>query len=220
MPKLADPQTPAAARTRGALIAAALHLFGEKGFDAASTREIAARAGANIAAIAYHFGSKEGLRLACVDAISDQLDEILPRTGLPRPAGAAEARAMLERILRAVLAFMIAPGPSQEIAAFLLREIATGGPMVDPIHDRIVGPRHRAVCALWGAATGRDPESESVRLAVFAMMGQVIYFRIGQPMILRRLDWDEVGPARAERIATLLVGNLHAALSASERSTP
>lgn len=49
------------------LIAAALAQFGEYGMNA-TTREIAAQAGQNIAAITYYFGSKEDLsRLRPVD---------------------------------------------------------------------------------------------------------------------------------------------------------
>ena len=59
-------------QTRAALIAAGLRLFGEKGFDATSTRDIAAAANTNIASIAYHFGGKEGLRLACAQARSEE----------------------------------------------------------------------------------------------------------------------------------------------------
>ena len=44
------------------LIAAALAQFGEYGMNA-TTREIAAQAGQNIAAITYYFGSKEDLYL-------------------------------------------------------------------------------------------------------------------------------------------------------------
>ena len=51
-------QTPpsSADLTRLALIRAALTLFGSKGFDGTSTRDIAALANANIGSIAYHFG--------------------------------------------------------------------------------------------------------------------------------------------------------------------
>ena len=51
------------------LIAAALAQFGEYGMNA-TTREIAAQAGQNIAAITYYFGSKEDLYLACAQWIS------------------------------------------------------------------------------------------------------------------------------------------------------
>ena len=56
------------------LIAAALAQFGEYGMNA-TTREIAAQAGQNIAAITYYFGSKEDLYLACAQWIADFIGE-------------------------------------------------------------------------------------------------------------------------------------------------
>src|SRR5438876_3964833 len=47
--------------TRQHLIAAAAEVFARVGFRAATVREICQRAGANIAAINYHFGDKETL---------------------------------------------------------------------------------------------------------------------------------------------------------------
>jgi AcrR family transcriptional regulator len=49
------------ARTCGKLLAAAAEVFAEKGFRDATIAEICLRAGANIAAVNYHFGSKEAL---------------------------------------------------------------------------------------------------------------------------------------------------------------
>jgi AcrR family transcriptional regulator len=51
--------------TRARLIAAALRLFGQRGFDGASTRDIAAAAGLNAPALQYYFDNKEGLYRAC-----------------------------------------------------------------------------------------------------------------------------------------------------------
>ena len=59
-------------QTREALLAAALDVFGRAGFDAASTRRIAAAAGVNQALIAYHFGGKQGLYLAVFESITEQ----------------------------------------------------------------------------------------------------------------------------------------------------
>ncbi|MBI1218273.1 MAG: DUF1956 domain-containing protein [Rhodobacteraceae bacterium] len=206
--------------TRAALVEAALHLFGRKGYDAASTREIAAHAGANIAAIAYHFGGKEGLRLACVEAISAQMGQVMALDALPPPTTPDAARQRLESVIRQVARFMASAAPAQDMAAFVLREITENGPLADTIYHRMMEQRHRMLCQLWGRATGTDPESEATRLAVFAMIGQVIYFRIGQPMILRRMGWDAISPDAAGRIGDLLVRNLHAALAATERTTP
>ncbi|MBQ0822424.1 TetR/AcrR family transcriptional regulator [Microvirga sp. HBU67558] len=51
----------ASERTREALIEAAAIVFAEKGYEGGSVRDITRKAGANQAAITYHFGGKEGL---------------------------------------------------------------------------------------------------------------------------------------------------------------
>src|SRR6516225_3507431 len=48
------------------LLEAAEQVFGEKGFKAASVREICKQAGANIAAVNYYFGDKERLYIEAV----------------------------------------------------------------------------------------------------------------------------------------------------------
>src|SRR5690606_17858591 len=81
-------------KTRDALVQAGLALFGEKGFAATSTREIAARAKANIGSIAYHFGGKEALRDACAAYIVASMRAVagplLADAPLPPDAAAAE----------------------------------------------------------------------------------------------------------------------------------
>jgi AcrR family transcriptional regulator len=47
--------------TQGKILDTAEHLFGEQGYAATSLRHIIAEAGVNLAAIHYHFGSKEEL---------------------------------------------------------------------------------------------------------------------------------------------------------------
>src|SRR5262245_12691635 len=59
----------AAADTRTRLLEAGLDHFGRVGFEGANIRAIAAAAGANIAAINYHFGGKRGLYLAVANHI-------------------------------------------------------------------------------------------------------------------------------------------------------
>ena len=57
--------------TRLRIIEAAIELFGEYGFEGASTRDIAARAGVNAPALQYYFENKEGVYRACAEYIAD-----------------------------------------------------------------------------------------------------------------------------------------------------
>ena len=63
------------ADTREKILDAAELLFIERGFAATSLRAIASRAGVNLAATHYHFGSKEGLLRATVDRRMEPLNE-------------------------------------------------------------------------------------------------------------------------------------------------
>jgi TetR/AcrR family transcriptional regulator, regulator of cefoperazone and chloramphenicol sensitivity len=72
----------AAARIRDAAIA----LFGERGFDRTSVRQIATDAGVSAALVIHHFGSKEGLRQACDDWLVTRLIGEKTRTSGPEIA--------------------------------------------------------------------------------------------------------------------------------------
>lgn len=72
----------AAARIRDAAIA----LFGERGFDRTSIRQIATHAGVSAALVIHHFGSKEGLRQACDDWLVTRLIGEKTRTSGPEIA--------------------------------------------------------------------------------------------------------------------------------------
>jgi AcrR family transcriptional regulator len=52
-----------------AIMRAAIELFGERGYGATSVRKIATAAGVTPPLIAYHYKSKEGLFLACMDVV-------------------------------------------------------------------------------------------------------------------------------------------------------
>lgn len=101
--------------TREALLDAAERLFADVGIDGASLRTITSKAGANLASVNYHFGSKEGL----VRAVISRRFKPMTRERLAA-LDACERRASerleLECVLRAFVApviTMLADDPEQ-----------------------------------------------------------------------------------------------------------
>ncbi len=211
---------PALARegTAARLVASGLKLFGQKGFAATSTREIAAEAGTNVASIAYHFGGKNGLRRACGAEVARRIGAVVGGAAPTPPDTAEVAARQMEAILRAMTAFVAGSRDSDDLTAFMLREVGENGPVLDSVYGTMIDPMHRRFCALWAAATGREAESEATRLVVFSLIGQMLYFRIGRTIVIRRMGWDALGSAEAARIADILAANLHSII-ARERLT-
>lgn len=90
--------------TRGALLRAATFVFADRGFDAATLREVTRVAGANLAAVNYHFRSKdELLRLTlehCLGPLNvARLEAIRACENEPMPA--------LRSVLRAIIAPLV-----------------------------------------------------------------------------------------------------------------
>jgi TetR/AcrR family transcriptional regulator, regulator of cefoperazone and chloramphenicol sensitivity len=59
--------------TRERILEAAIEAFATRGFAAASTRDLGAACGVNIATLNYHFGGKDALYAACVDRVYGEL---------------------------------------------------------------------------------------------------------------------------------------------------
>lgn len=218
-PRPSSTEPPAADTTRAALVRAALTLFGSQGFEGTSTREVAALANANIGSIAYHFGNKEGLRIAVADFIAETMQTIALQAigGLDgpaaKPAGAEAARAQLLTGLERLIAFIIARPEAGDIVRFVLREMSQPSAALDRIYNGVFEPAHRRLCLIWEEATGEPAESERTRLTVFTLLGQVLYFRIGAEVVKRRMGWETFGEAEAGKVADVVRDNLLAILS-------
>jgi AcrR family transcriptional regulator len=105
--------------TKQALLAAAMQIFAAHGYDAATTREIAARAGSNEQLIQRYFGGKAGLLLAVLEHYGSA--ERQACTLPPRRGGVAEEVA-------GFLAFHLRHG----FACRDFLRVALGRAMVDP----------------------------------------------------------------------------------------
>lgn len=152
--------TPSATGTRGALLQAGRALFVSKGFDGASVRAITERAGANLGAVTYHFGSKRQLYHAVLEReITPLADQVARASQGPGPAVgrmAAVVGAFFEHFqghpdMPRLMLQEIAAGkePPPVVAATLKRVMGTlSGIQREGIEDGTIRPGHPLLTAL------------------------------------------------------------------------
>ena len=103
------------------------------------------------------------------------------------------------------------------LVAFVLRELSEGGPGTDILYEAMIGTLHQRLCHICAVATGEDPETEALKLFVFSLIGQILYVRIGAPIVTRRMGWPDIGPGEAEKIVAVLKANLATLIAARRR---
>jgi AcrR family transcriptional regulator len=203
------------ADTRAQLIDAALDAFGRAGFEGASTRDIAKAANANLAAILYHFGGKEGLHLAVAEHIAQSIGAKLGPTiaAIGSPAATATpaaARAMLHTLVETFADVILGTAEAERWARFIVREQMQPTAAFDIIF-RIMGGAAGVASRLLATALGQ-PEDDEIKLRVLALFGQVLVFRVAQALVLRRMGWTEIGQTERAEIKRIVIGHINAIL--------
>src|SRR5262245_58473427 len=133
--------------TRERLVEAALHVFADHGFAGASTREIARRAGVALAALPYHFTTKEALWKAAAGRIFAQLGESFGRR-LQGLEGVDE-RTRLRLLLGDFVRFQAA---HPELHRFMIQEGLGKSPRLAWLVETHIRPIYDSVRALMEAA--------------------------------------------------------------------
>lgn len=192
--------------TRRRLLEAGIELFGQLGYERASTRAIARRAGVSLPALQYYFGGKEGLLLACADYLTaDVRARLDPATARVRGALANPGltRAELLDLLRAVLEpFLeaVAAERPESWALFFARAEGEQTVAFEAIFQQVAGGLLALVKEIIGRILGRSPQAPEIAIRAVFTIGQLALVRRARPIMLRALGWPDF---EGERLATL-----------------
>lgn len=204
MAPLSDPDT------RAALLDAAAIVFAERGYGDARVRDIAAAAGANLAAINYHFGSKEGLYLAVLER---EAGRVIERYPIARPEHADDAHAALRDVIAGLLGRFLASDASSYAPRIVIRELLQPSPALGQLVERITRPQFERVHAVVARILGPQVPAERVRLCVFSTVGQCMFYLVARPMV-ERIAPGVAGAGQREalvdHIFSLTLAGLHA----------
>jgi AcrR family transcriptional regulator len=207
--------------SRRALLLAGAEVFGEKGLEGATTREIAAKAGQNIAAISYYFESKDGLYLAIAQEIGAEMSMRLRPVVEQVEAAGHLTPDLAQALLRRLISLMVHAILSNRspIAQFILREQQHPTAAFDILYASGMGRVHEALNRLFACALGRSPADEKAIVRSHALFGQIVVFRAAHALILRRAGWTELGEAEIGLIENVVLANLDSLCSARLRAT-
>lgn len=174
-----DRREPEAVKAR--IIAAAVHLFAERGYSATTTREIAEAAGVTKPMLYYYFPDKEGLYVTVVREALDRLDAALAAV----VNTAAPPVDRLQRKIRTYLEFFLGNRP---LASICFQEIFGLGEnllrQVGPLYfDRVRGYLDQLVRQGTQHRNLTDTEREYISLSLLGIPNVFVlrYILQGQP---------------------------------------
>jgi AcrR family transcriptional regulator len=204
--------------TRERILEAALDLFGERGLTGTTVRDIAQRAKVNVAAISYHFRGKDELYRAVATSVIGSIegrvrDRVAPLLDKP-PANAAAALKALQDLAETIVDVIVGPPEMRRVARFIIRE-QMQPTFAFEILFGVMSRLHMAATRLLALAAGLDPEAKETMLRTFLIIGQVVFMRIAEAAVLRRLQLERYDDELLGEIKTLVRQNVRAMVLAA-----
>lgn len=152
------------------LLAAGAEVFAAKGYDAATIREIVARARANLNAVNYHFGSKEKLYAAVMRHQAELAKKAHPPR--PGPAGGASPEETIERTVEDFLTLLL--DPDSLLPRLYARELLS--PSAAYAQADVGGSEHQALHDAVAALLGPGADPAEVNRCARSVYAQCAYF--------------------------------------------
>lgn len=199
--------------TRARIIQAAVKLFGEHGFEGASTRDIAAAAGVNAPALQYYFDNKEGMYLACVEHIAGLVFEHLQpslaaakQVLLAQQAGDAELIEAFCAIQDAKAELMFKVQDADDWRLFMARQQTGAGPPAsyEMFQQRLNKPISCVTAGIVARLLGKREVDDEVLIQTMALGGQLLVFQCMRRSALSALGWDAIDGERLALIKSVI----------------
>jgi TetR/AcrR family transcriptional regulator, regulator of cefoperazone and chloramphenicol sensitivity len=184
--------------TRGQLLDAAGEVFAQSGFQAATVREICAKAGVNIALINYYFGDKlelytEVLRHSVGASGNGIIKQAIAANAPPREAFRALIHAMMQRVCRSDR-----PGWQFRL---MVHEFAQPTPAMATVIDETMQPVYDRFRTLIGTMLNLPIDDDRVRLATHSVISQVVHYVHARQVVSRVWPDLQLNPERIAQIS-------------------
>jgi len=211
--------------TRLRIIRAAVELFGQKGFDRVSTRDIAARADVNAPVLQYYFEGKEGLYVACIEYMQLHTTKLL-RPVIDTVRKRLEGRMNREGLIDCVCYiyeqaadFLLTHSEINAWKRFAAWDVLDRDNVpcsAQKVLDMGIRREFRQLmCELVGRIIGKPPQDEQTRIRVVTLGSQLSVFHDARQKALDDLGWTEVNERGLELLKSVVREQTAAALRAA-----
>ncbi|MGB5218069.1 MAG: CerR family C-terminal domain-containing protein [Smithella sp.] len=185
-------------KTRMAIMETAGKIFAEEGFTKATIRDICREAGANIAAINYHFGDKKGLYLAVLKHYQEMVFQTYPPDlGINEKQKPEEK---LQAYIRLFLSRIMDEGRPAWFGRLLAREFTQPSWAFDILVKETIRPSFQLLTEIIAEILGNSAEERIVRLCSMSIVGQCLYFRHSHTVINRLFPGELFGPKQIKEL--------------------
>lgn len=169
--------------TREKILTVACEIFAEKGYRDAKVEEICRRAQTNIAAINYHFGSKDQLYAQVWRRAVDTAHQVYPPEGGLGPDAPPEER--LRGTIHLLVGKTVDPGRIGDAGKLLLREMVSPTDAIEQIRHDAIRPMHDRMRGLMRELLGPQPSDEQVLFCAMSVVHQC--FAVGIRLFTGRI---------------------------------
>ncbi|MBI4378717.1 MAG: CerR family C-terminal domain-containing protein [Nitrospinae bacterium] len=180
------------------LLEAAGEVFAEKGFRNATIRDICKRAGANIAAVNYHFGDKEHLYIEVIKYAHRTLVKYQTDLGLDDNASAEER---LKAFIMSFLLRIHEDGSPAWHGKLMLRELTEPTRALDTFVEDTIRPQFNLLNSIVKEVIGNEATIQEVRASSFSIIGQCLFYFHAMPVINRLVPQQKFKVKDIERLA-------------------
>ncbi len=187
------------ALTRRNLLDAASEVFSEVGFRAATVREICQRAGANIAAVNYHFGDKTKLYIEVLRRSQEQAFQKFPTDYGIQPGASAEER--LRAFIRSFLLRIFDDSTIAHHGKMMSREMIEPTGALDMLVDEKIRPQAIQLAQIVRELVGPNVSDESIRLCSMSIVSQCVFHHHCRPVVQRLFPNQASSSEHVEKLA-------------------
>jgi len=196
------------------ILSAAGQEFAERGYEAATVRDICTAAGVNLAAVNYYFGDKQRLYIESVKHAHEERIRQVPQPDWPSGTPAAEK---LRGFVGNTLDRMLGTGQPPWQVRLMMREVLHPTEACRELVEDYIRPHFELLVSILDELAGGTLPGSELRRVALSIMGQCFLYRAAGDVVAMLVPADEIEACHTPRpIADHVTRFALAALGAGE----